>query len=785
MARPLTVTVFGNAQLDTAESALSSQSSLYLDGTGDYITIPNDIIDSNANRYFDLGQGGGYSYPGGSGWRIDFWFKYNTQSGLLISSTSSNTGTGWSINSNMVVTNTFGTFTPNSSLLSTAFSYGVGSGAQKWHKVTWLSNGDYGQIFVNGYKVFNSAQQYLGRILSGGSVVVVGAKKLPNGTVSNEFGGWIDELRISNSRGDDDTSNATVPVETVQYASSDLFLSHFNGADGSTAIVDTVPTTHLASANLSAFATQLSVQNPSPSMVYLQNDVFTWDSTDTWDTIYDSDDKWAVWERLNSAGTLTVKGGISNVRGAADLTSTSTLQSDSRLSNVRGTAELNSTATLSGTGRLLKFANLDITSLGDMTVFGIVDIKAKADLTSTADFYAKAGFLVGINDPYDYTWDTIPEDQWNSFFTDQWRPDGWFAFDAVTLTANGGLALVGASDLEANTTVTVDARLSDVRGSADLNSQFTLTSGSDNSKSGSATLEAFAAEVTVARLSDVRASAELVSQFTLTSGSDNSKDGSSILFAEATLTSTSGVTLVNAATLDSQFALESQSRILKLANLDITSLGDMTVTAQVQSAAKVELVAEFTQTASAGYSLSGSANLTAEFTEIVRPTLIPSVQLDEVAFNADLTARGQMTYGAAARLEAFAAEVAVGQRIQGAKANLEAEFTAIVTGSATLGGQARLDAFVAQLTDGRISTTRGSATLAGTFAAEFAGELKLLDSQFIYMVLNENRTFGIESEIRKYDVLPENRLFGIDPESRLYQVLPENRTVDVGYFMQQ
>ena len=74
--------------------------------------------------------------------------------------------------------------------------------------------------------------------------------------------------------------------------------------------------------------------------------------------------------------------------------------------------------------------------------------------------------------------------------------------------------------------------------------------------------------------------------------------------------------------------------------------------------------------------------------------------------------------------------------------------------------------------------------MAGTFAAEFAGELKLLDSQFIYMVLNENRTFSIESEIRKYDVLPENRLFGIDPESRLYQVLPENRTVDVGYFMQ-
>jgi hypothetical protein len=67
---------------------------------------------------------------------------------------------------------------------------------------------------------------------------------------------------------------------------------------------------------------------------------------------------------------------------------------------------------------------------------------------------------------------------------------------------------------------------------------------------------------------------------------------------------------------------------------------------------------------------------------------------------------------------------------------------------------------------------------------KFAGELKLLDSQFIYMVLNENRLFGIESETRKHDVLSENRLFDIEQESRGYQVLPENRTVDVGYFMQ-
>lgn len=782
MARPLTVTAFGNAQLDTAESALSSQSSLLLDGTGDYITIPNDIIDSNANRYFDLGQGGGYTYGGGAGWRIDFWFKHNTgwsDSDILISSTSTNGGTGWYLQANLVFKNTFNTFTPNSSL------YLANLNATGWNKLTLLSNGDYGQIYLNGNKLFTASQQNLGKILSGGDVVVVGAKKLPNGTVSNDYSGWIDELRINNSRGDDDTSNNTVPVETVQYSVGELFLSHFNGTDGSTVIIDTVPTTHSASANLTAFATELAVQNPSPSMVYLQNDVYTWADTNTWDSIYDGDDKWAVWERQTAAAaTLSAKGGISNVRGTADLSATATLQSDSRISNVRGTANLSATATLSGTGRLLKYANLDITSLGDMTVFGVVDIKAKANITSTSDFYAKAGFLVGIDDPYDYTWDTVPDDQWNGFFTDQWRPNGWFAFDQVTLTGVGGLQLAGQADLTGRATVAVDARLSDVRGSADLAGQFALTSGSDNSKDGAATLEAFATEVTVARISDVRGSADLASAFTLQSGSDLYRNAASTLEAQANLATAGAMTLNARADFASEFALESNSRILKLANLDITSLGDLTVSAEVQSAAKVNLDANFDLTATAGYAIIGAVQLSTEFTQTVHPTLIPSVQLDEIAFNADLAVGAVMTYGAGAQLEAFASELTAGERLPGGKATITAEFTTVVTGSAIFGGGAQLEAFASELVAGRISDIRASATLAGTFVTEFAGELKLLDSQFIYKILSDTRTFAVDSEQRTYDVLSENKIFDVDSESRDYQVLPENRSIDVGYLMQ-
>ena len=753
-----TVTAFGNAQVDTAIKKWGT-GSLQLDGSGDYLRI-TDL--ESAVTWQET--------P--AGWCIGIWVYPTASSGTIMSGGVTGSTGNWKLwldSGTVKWTNEDGTFSSGNTVSNNS-----------WSHIQIIYSGTYNATSATLYFVINGTQTSTsipGAIL--GSNPYIGCDL----TNSNFFTGYIDSLRITNYPenagvptaayteflvsnvnktlvrlqfdGDDasqtflDTQRFTTASSTLQSLVSSLSVIGSNSLNGNANLsasftVDRADgrTFQRAGANLEALATQLTVQNPAPGMVYLQNDVYTWADTDTWDTIYDSDDKWAVWERLNASFAITAIG------------------SDFDIASSQQFGEF----TLSAKGGLEQNGNARLEDAFTQT--------------------AKGGLIIGINDPYDYTWDTIPEDQWNSFFTDQWRPDGWFAFDAVTLTSRGGLELNATATLTSTAAVAVDARLSDVRGTADLNSEFTLTSGSDNSKDGSATLEAFAAEVTVGRLSDVRGSAELVSQFTLTSGSDNSKDGSSTLFAEATLTSTSGVTLVNAANLDSQFALESQSRILKLANLDITSLGDLSVVGSMTLNAVSSLEGAFTQAASAGYSLSGSANLAAEFTEIVRPTLIPSVELDEVAFNADLTASGVMTFNAGAQLEAFAAEVAVGQRIQGAKANLEAEFTTIVTGSATLAGQARLDAFVAQLTDGRISTTRGSATLAGTFVAEFAGELKLLDSQFIYMVLNEDRKFGIESEIRKYDVLSENRLFDIDPESRGYQVLPENRTVDVGYFMQ-
>ena len=156
MARPLTVTVFGNAQLDTSQSALGSQSSLYLDGAGDYITMPNDIIDSNANRYFDLGEGSGYpaSYGGGGGWRIDFWYYTvgGSSNGVLIGSTRNNEGAGWSLNQDLV----FNGNTPNINRVSDAIDAGQ-TLYNGWRKITILSNGDYGNVWLNGYKIFNSA----------------------------------------------------------------------------------------------------------------------------------------------------------------------------------------------------------------------------------------------------------------------------------------------------------------------------------------------------------------------------------------------------------------------------------------------------------------------------------------------------------------------------------------------------------------------------------------------------------------------------------------------------
>lgn len=744
MARPLTVTAFGNAQVDTSFKK-SGTGSLKLDGVDDYLTV--DQPDGELNIADNL--------P----WTVETWAywvggvnaDYPIVNTNIVNSTSS-----WAL----TVANRTSAVDRIEFVSSGlgGIEYAAHIQADEWHHIAIVCDGTNVYIYLDGTNVagpFTGNTSIQSKTVSTNNDLIIGIAPL---TPGSDYNGWLDEFKISNVAR---YSANFIPKSVLGTDSNTLLHLQMDGTNGSTTFVDDVGvngaaiidssftinkadgrTFLRADANLSAFASQLTVQNPAPSMVYLENDVFTWENTDTWDTIYDSDDKWAVWERLNSSFAITVIG------------------SDFDIASSQQFGEF----TLSATGGTQK--------------------NASANLADAFTQSVRAGFLITIDDPYDYTWDTIPEDQWNGFFTDQWRPDGWFAFDQVTLTGLGGLELNASAEFSSQANLEIAARLSDVRGAAEFAAAFTQTSGSDVYRNASANLEAFATELVVARLSDVRGSADLTAEFTLTSGSDNSKSGQADLTAQADLSAVSTVDHTGSALLASEFALESQSRILKLANLDITSLGDMTVAAVMTYGAASQLQCEFAQTTRGGYQLDGQSNLSAEFTSIINGSLIPSVDLDEVAFTADLAANGVMIYGAGARLEAFASELTAGERLPGGKANLAAEFTTVVTGSAVFSGSALLEAFVSQLSAGRISDIRGSARLDAAFTTQFAGELKLLDSQFIYRVLEDTRTISIESEIRKYMALPENRLFGIDPESRDYQVLPENRTVEVGYFMQ-
>lgn len=756
MARPLTISRW--------LTTISTAQVKYGTGSGNFI----DPGSNSVNPYLEISDS---SFSFGTGnFTIEFWVYrdfVNSSSGRLCFINSGNNGLNhyellW-VNDDFVFASQYYPGSTNDVYAST----GGGNSPlplNEWHHIAVVRDGTDIDIYLNGVRKGGETGSITKSVPGGGGTISIGYADLTSGGGSGYIwdldGVYLDDYRISNTARY--TADFTPPGNLIDDTNT-LLLLKFNGTNGSTNIVDTVNYTLSGAANLSAaftvakadgrtylraganfeaLATELAVQNPSPSMVYLENDVFTWADTDTWDTIYDSDDKWAVWERLNASFSITAIGSDFDIASSS----------------------------------ILFEAGLEV-SAG-------VQKNGQANLSDAFTQTAKAGFLVGIDDPYDYTWDTIPEDQWNSFFKDLWRPDGWFAFDEVTITSRGGLELNATATLSGQATVEIDARLSDVRGSAELSAQYTVASGSDVYRNASATLEAFATEVTVGRTSDVRASAQLNAVFTLESGSDNSKSGSADLTATADLSAVSTVDHTGSATLAGEFTQNTQARILKLANLDITSLGDMTVSGSMTLNAGAGLQGAFTETVQAGYQLSGQTNLVTEFTSVFNATLIPSVELDEVAFNADLTARGAVTYGASARLEAFAAEVTAGQRAVGGRANLEAAFTTIVSGTAIFSGSANLEAFATELVAGRISTTRGSATLAGTFVAEFAGELKLLDSQFIYKILKDTRTYGIESEIRKYDVLSENRIFDIDAESRDYQVLPENRTVDVGYFMQ-
>lgn len=758
MARPLTITAYGNAQVDTSNPKFGT-GSLLLDGTGDYLEVPDFPVIENGT---------------GKGLSVSFWiYPTATASGTIVAQGNTTSSYEWRIGIDSsrylyVQYNTqVGQMTSNQLALNTWTNVVVSFGDNVANNTV--------NIHINGvsrYQNFFTGMTRFGSSLY--HTLYIGCD-WSNG---DEFTGYLDSLRITDI--DQYNNNLELSIPTGEYQpliySGDRtqLLVWFNGDDGDTDFYDIVPTTRQASAT---FSTSFSVSSSSkinpggvanlsasfqlqsdrvenPSIVFFGNESYTWDDTDTWDKIYLDDDSWRVWEIYANQLSLSVDGIVdgpkSNIQsqfalevdsrvlitGAANLTvATAVTATAERLPQGRATlamttavtaegavtitgeSQLENTFNMQATGRILKLANIDITPFALLTADAQVDINAQANLSMSMTQTARGGLLINIDDPLPVTWDTIDPDTWEGFVKDVWDPRGFFAFNDIRLTAAGGTIKDAEANLASEFAVTAQG-LRRVNAASDLASEFAVTAQGRRFVGGASIFDT-PFNFTVSALNLDLATANLTVSFTLTVDVGRIVQGEIII--------------------DDFFNFE--------------------VTAEKLKRASAELVTRFDLTAS--------------------PTLIPNIILDRIESEFGVNVQGSVIVDGRADLQALATQLTVGQRLPGGSSNIDLEFAVTAIGAVIVDGRAELPAFAAMLSEGRISNVRGSATLSMQFGGEFEGDLRLLESDFILRIISETRVYALDTESRTQPILSETRSWSVDDEQRAFKILEETRTLEL------
>jgi hypothetical protein len=215
-----TITAYGNAQIDTAQSKFGGASALF-DGNTDYIT-------SAASSDFDFGTGD---------FTIEYQIRFATVDTLYVpicnrASTSIANGEWWcevtAAEDEMYwgFKNQAGTqYYVNLGLAGSAFA------TNTWYHIAVVKRNDQIQLYQNGTAV-GSATSVTGSFGTSGVPITIGA--LGNGSYS--LNGHIDEIRISSVARY--TGNFTAPTAAFVNDSNTLLLIHANGTDASTTFTD-------------------------------------------------------------------------------------------------------------------------------------------------------------------------------------------------------------------------------------------------------------------------------------------------------------------------------------------------------------------------------------------------------------------------------------------------------------------------------------------------------------------------------------------------------------------
>jgi len=215
-----TVTAYGNAQIDTAQSKFGGASGLF-DGAGDYLSLAD-----SADWYFGTGD-----------FTIDFWVRFNAlpaaEAGLFWQGTDSNNWMLFKVNYSApnyrldFAVKSGGNWIINTGYLNTNPNFATNT----WYHIALVRNGNNFAIYQNGIS--------LGSVTDTDAVPDYGGTFQIGwfGDAGYMFNGWLDEFRVSKGVARW-TSNFTPPTAPYERDAYTVLLLHMDGTDGSQTFID-------------------------------------------------------------------------------------------------------------------------------------------------------------------------------------------------------------------------------------------------------------------------------------------------------------------------------------------------------------------------------------------------------------------------------------------------------------------------------------------------------------------------------------------------------------------
>lgn len=747
MARPLSITAVGTAQVDTANKKSGTGSLLLEYPTTSYLVVDNSGGELNISGSWTVEC---WVYPedpinsvdpGEADYQI-FDIAVNPYQdrfrlALQIREDPDNriqaSGGDGSITS----------FTPNKADI-----------VDDWRHLALVSDGSNLKLYLDGVEIGSDTltDNNLALIDNNGDPADLRIGRAWPLSTSN-FYGWIDEVHITNKA---KYTSTFTPDARISPDESTVLLIHMDGADGSTTFEDDIG--EQGAATLTAFGGIEAELTVAP-IVLLNDDSGTWDDTNTWDMMWDYPfDLWIPGQTLPPAEfDLVATGGLLQIASAtldtelqippvdadnfniasAELDTEFAITIDADNFNIAESTvnaefglqvdtnvdidslpvQLDTETDVIVTGRILKLASLFIENFGGLTVEAEVEVDGQARLDSEFNSEAFAGRIVNVDDPYVYTWDTVEEDRWDNFVLDRWEPRGFIAFSRVTLEGTATKIVTASSELQV---------------------EFNQLATPTRITQGASTQEGV---------------------FDVESSADITRTAQSELLTQTQLSALAEITR------NAQALLETAYEIAPSANIIRTS------GAVLDGALNFEINAD-------NFNIA-SATLDTEFGIVINGSLIPSVIVDPLESEFALEVQADRIVGGSATLDAFAAQISDAGLI--VRATLEFANTVELTADAdmTFGASAELATFGDIVIEAESrGPVLGTAELANEFAVTFEGDLRLLISAFSTKVLSETRIIIPAGETRIQPVLQENRQITVETETRTQPVLPESRLLD-------